>query len=57
MNSLVGKNTTLDEGDARVLLNDYIDKLYDQIGNVTRYSEMAKYLDNYATGWRESRTM
>lgn len=48
MNGLVGKNTTLDEGDARVLLNDYIDKLYDQIGNVTRYSEMAKYLDNYA---------
>lgn len=48
MNGLVGKNTTLDEGDARILLNDYIDKLYDQIGNVTRYSEMAKYLDNYA---------
>lgn len=48
MNGIVGKNTTLDEGDARVLLNDYIDKLYDQIGNVTRYSEMAKYLDNYA---------
>ena len=48
INGLVGKNTTLDEGDARILLNDYIDKLYDQIGNVTRYSEMAKYLDNYA---------
>lgn len=48
MNGLVGKNTTLDEGDARILLNNYIDKLYDQIGNVTRYSEMAKYLDNYA---------
>lgn len=48
MNGLVGKNTTLDSGDARILLNDYIDKLYDQIGNVTRYSEMAKYLDNYA---------
>ena len=48
MNGVVGKDTQLGEGDARNLLGDYIDKLYDQVGNVTRYSEMAKYLDNYA---------
>ena len=48
MSGVVGKDTQLGEGDARNLLGDYIDKLYDQVGNVTRYSEMAKYLDNYA---------
>lgn len=48
MNGVVGRDTQLGEGDARNLLGDYIGKLYDQVGNVTRYSEMAKYLDNYA---------
>lgn len=48
MSGVVGKDTQLGEGDARNLLGDYIGKLYDQVGNVTRYSEMAKYLDNYA---------
>ncbi len=48
MNGVIQKGTELAAGDARVFLEDYIGKLYDQIGNVTRYSEMAKYLDNYA---------
>lgn len=48
MNGVIQKGTELAAGDARVLLDEYIGKLYDQIGNVTRYSEMAKYLDNYA---------
>lgn len=48
MSGVVQKGTELASGDARVFLEDYIGKLYDQIGNVTRYSEMAKYLDNYA---------
>lgn len=48
LSGVVGKDTQLGEGDARNLLGDYIGKLYDQVGNVTRYNEMAKYLDNYA---------
>lgn len=48
VSGVVQKGTELAPGDARVFLEDYIGKLYDQIGNVTRYSEMAKYLDNYA---------
>ena len=48
MSGVVQKGTELASGDARVFLEDYIGKLYDQIGNITRYSEMAKYLDNYA---------
>ncbi len=48
MSGVIRKGTKLSPGDARVLLEDYIGKLYDQIGNITRYSEMAKYLDNYA---------
>ena len=48
MNGVIQKGTELAAGDAKVFLEDYIGKLYDQIGNVTRYSEMAKYLDNYA---------
>lgn len=48
VSGVVQKSTELAPGDARVFLEDYIGKLYDQIGNVTRYSEMAKYLDNYA---------
>ncbi len=48
MNGVIQKGTELAAGDAKVFLEDYIGKLYDQIGNVKRYSEMAKYLDNYA---------
>lgn len=48
VSGVVQKGTELAPGDARVFLEDYIGKLYDQVGNVTRYSEMAKYLDNYA---------
>lgn len=32
----------------KFVLNDYLDGLYEQIGDVSRYSEMVKYLDNYA---------
>ena len=48
VSGVVQKGTKLAPGDARVFLEDYIGRLYDQIGNVTRYSEMAKYLNNYA---------
>lgn len=45
---IIGKGTKLSGEDARAKLNEYIDKLYEQIGDVSRYSEMVKYLDNYA---------
>lgn len=45
---IIGKGTRLSGEDARAKLNEYIDKLYEQIGDVSRYSEMVKYLDNYA---------
>lgn len=48
MNGVIQKGTDLASSDAKGFLEEYIGKLYDQIGNVTRYSEMAKYLDNYA---------
>lgn len=47
-NGIIKKGTKLEPGDARNILNEYIDGLYEQIGNVSRYSEMVKYLDNYA---------
>lgn len=47
-NGIIKKGTQLGAGEARVMLNDYIDGLYEQIGDVSRYSEMVKYLDNYA---------
>lgn len=45
---IIKKGTKLGAGEARAMLNDYIDGLYEQIGDVSRYSEMVKYLDNYA---------
>ena len=47
-NGIIKKGTQLGVGEARAMLNDYIDGLYEQIGDVSRYSEMVKYLDNYA---------
>lgn len=47
-NGIIKKGTKLEPGDARNILNEYIDGLYEQIGDVSRYSEMVKYLDNYA---------
>lgn len=47
-NGIIRKGTQLGAGEARAMLNDYIDGLYEQIGDVSRYSEMVKYLDNYA---------
>ena len=47
-NGIIKKGTKLGAGEARAMLNDYIDGLYEQIGDVSRYSEMVKYLDNYA---------
>lgn len=47
-NGIIKKGTKLGAGEAKAMLNDYIDGLYEQIGDVSRYSEMVKYLDNYA---------
>lgn len=47
-NGIIKKGTQLGAGEAKIVLNDYIDGLYEQIGDVSRYSEMVKYLDNYA---------
>ena len=47
-NGIIKKGTQLGAGEAKIILNDYIDGLYEQIGDVSRYSEMVKYLDNYA---------
>ena len=47
-NGIIKKGTKLGAGEAKIVLNDYIDGLYEQIGDVSRYSEMVKYLDNYA---------
>ena len=47
-NGIIKKGTQLGAEEAKIVLNDYIDGLYEQIGDVSRYSEMVKYLDNYA---------
>ena len=40
--------TTLTPQDARAELERYIDSLYEDIRNVSRYGEFVKYIDNYA---------
>lgn len=44
----VEEDSALSYQDASKLLEDYISKLYDQVGSISRYGELAKYLNNYA---------
>ena len=44
----ISQGTTLTAQDARTELESYIDSLYEDIKNVSRYSEFVKYIDNYA---------
>ena len=44
----ISQGTTLTPQDARTELESYIDSLYEDIRNISRYSEFVKYIDNYA---------
>ena len=44
----ISKGTILTAQDARSELESYIDSLYEDIRNISRYSEFVKYIDNYA---------
>lgn len=44
----ISRGTTLTAEDTRAELESYIDELYGNIENMTRYSEFVKYIDNYA---------
>lgn len=44
----ISQGTTLTPQDARAELERYIDSLYEDIQNVSRYGEFVKYIDNYA---------
>lgn len=45
---LIEKGSVLTPQDTRAKLEEYIDKLYKEIGHMTRYGEFVKYIDNYA---------
>lgn len=44
----ISKGTILTAQDARSELESYIDSLYENITNISKYSEFVKYIDNYA---------
>ena len=44
----ISRESTLTAEDTRAELERYIDELYGNIENMTRYSEFVKYIDNYA---------
>ncbi len=44
----ISKGTILTAQDARSELESYIDSLYEDITNISQYSEFVKYIDNYA---------
>lgn len=44
----ISRGTTLTAEDTRAELERYIDELYGNIENMSRYSEFVKYIDNYA---------
>lgn len=44
----ISQGTTLTAQDARTELESYIDSLYEDIRNISQYSEFVKYIDNYA---------
>ncbi len=45
---LIEKGSVLTPQDTRAKLEEHIDKLYKEIGHMTRYGEFVKYIDNYA---------
>ncbi len=45
---LIERGSVLTPQDTRAKLEEHIDKLYKEIGHVTRYGEFVKYIDNYA---------
>lgn len=45
---LIEKGSVLTPQDTRARLEQHIDKLYDEIGHMTRYGEFVKYIDDYA---------
>ena len=44
----ISEGTKLTYEDARAMMDEYIDELYDNVTKVTKYGEFVKYIDNYA---------
>lgn len=44
----ISEGTKLTYEDARGMMDEYIDELYDNVTKVTKYGEFVKYIDNYA---------
>ena len=44
----ISEGTKLTYEDARDMMDEYIDELYDNVTKVTKYGEFVKYIDNYA---------
>ena len=44
----ISDGTKLTYQDARKLMDEYIDELYDNVTKVSKYGEFVKYIDNYA---------
>ncbi len=44
----ISEGTKLTYQDAKAMMDEYIDELYDNVTKVTKYGEFVKYIDNYA---------
>lgn len=44
----INGKTVLSEEDTKAAMNEYIDKLYESVEQMTKYGELVKYLDNFA---------
>lgn len=44
----ISEGTKLTYQDAKAMMDQYIDELYDNVTKVTKYGELVKYIDNYA---------
>lgn len=44
----ISEGTKLTYEDARAMMDDYINELYDNVTKMTKYGEFVKYIDNYA---------
>ena len=47
-NGRINGKTVLSEEDTKAAMNEYIDKLYESVEQMTKYGELVKYLDNFA---------
>ena len=45
---VISKTSAMTPGDISQAMDDYVDKLYEDITRTTKYSEFVSYLDNYA---------